>query len=435
MLCGCCMRLHYQGRLSPLFLSTIPVLALNTCTDFQLQGVLAYGLPSQSYRLLLFSSQHEIILSRSALHHSPTLRSPILIFPRFITGLADTQIDLTRDKPSWFPPGKSLLLPLPLLEIRHRIVHRHLPSLAELKRAAQDSLDWLWEWYWSQLDHAFGLTNKDEVVEGVAAVREKLQGVLKTYLKERKSEIKAKKRDGRAAEVAVSTYNLRFASRSTSTPSNRVQAQLLQLLVSEKTILPADKKLGSSMSGAFMIWTPLLLAFSTASPSVLSTSELLDPLFEAMNTSAVSRAMVDLELDPVREGMSEWILHIISSMEWQTARSRASPKIVEDTLIRCFSEPTFWNLRIADKLLRTDDVSNQTHWQAILDAARNEDAMELDHATDPSAEGTQIDMDAINEGMPVVKTDKEKIKGPRKVIGLWKPMPIGWLPDGFEEDE
>jgi ribosomal biogenesis protein LAS1 len=29
---------------------------------------------------------------------------------------------------------------------------------------------------------------------------------------------------------------------------------------------------------------------------------------------------------------------------------------------------------------------------------------------------------------------QDKIKGPRKVVGLWKPMPIGWLPEGWDED-
>lgn len=422
MLCDCCMQLRCQGKsLSSVFLLRV----IDTACQLPWSAsLLSTFFEPKSTHILVF--------------RCITVQTFNLTLPRFITGLADTQIDLTRDKPSWFPPGKSLQLPLPLLEIRHRIVHRHLPSLAELKRAAQNSLDWLWEWYWSQLDHAFGLNNDDVEVESIGSVREKLQGILKTYLKERKSEIKAKRRDERAAEMARSTYDLRFGIRSTSTPSSCTQAQLLQLLVDEKMILPADKKLGSSMSGAFLIWTPLLLAFSTASPSTLPISTVLDRLFENMNAS-VSRTMADIELDPAREGMSDWILHIVSSAEWQAAHSRAAPRLVEDTLARCFFEPTFWNLRIAEKLLVHEDVPNRKHWKAVLEAARSEDDMEVDH-TDSDKMEVEVD-DDNNDGMPVlkdtefVKTGKEKIRGPRKVVGLWKPKPIGWLPDGFEDDD
>jgi ribosomal biogenesis protein LAS1 len=33
-----------------------------------------------------------------------------------------------------------------------------------------------------------------------------------------------------------------------------------------------------------------------------------------------------------------------------------------------------------------------------------------------------------------VKT-REQVKGPVKVLGLWKPRPIGTLPEGWDEDE
>ncbi|KAL1797806.1 hypothetical protein ACET3X_004412 [Alternaria dauci] len=375
--------------------------------------------------------------TRGGLQHNALRLLYATAISRFITGIADTQIDLTRDRPSWFPPGKSLQLPITLLEIRHRIVHRHLPSLAELKRAAADSLEWLWEWYWGQLDHAFKTggavvaTEEDEElgVESREAVREKLQSILKAFVKERKSEIKNRKKDDtKAAETALSTYNLRFAPNATTTPSSQTQRVLLELLVQGKMILPTDKKMGSTMSGAFIIWTPLLRAFCT---SVVDFTELVGHLTSFMN--APSRDMVHPEMDPVREGLHEWVLHLVISKEWAVLRQTAKGDVVELTLGHCFSHPTFWNLKLAEKLLEGGSVANEKSWRAVLNAARADGA------------GEEMDVDVQVEGieraLPVRENEgkedvvREKIKGPTKVLGMWKPKPIGWLPQGWEDDE
>ncbi|KAG9191128.1 hypothetical protein G6011_09216 [Alternaria panax] len=379
--------------------------------------------------------------ARGGLQHNALRLLYATAISRFITGIADTQIDLTRDRPSWFPPGKSLQLPITLLETRHRIVHRHLPSLAELKRAATESLEWLWEWYWSQLDQAFKtgggvVAAEDEEELGVQsreAVREKLQSILKAYVKERKSEIKNRKKDDiKAAETALSTYNLRFAPGATTTPSSQTQRVLLQLLVQEKMILPTDKKLGSTMSGAFIIWTPVLRAFCNG---VLTVTELVMHTMASMN--APSRAMVHLEMDPTREGLQDWVLHVLTSKDWASLRGGAEKELVEMVLSHCFSDPTFWNLKVAEKLLEGGGVSNEKSWRAVLDAARADGAADkMDVDVD-----VEVDVEGIERALPVRENEgkddvvKEKIKGPTKVLGMWKPRPIGWLPKGCEDDE
>ncbi|KAI4683761.1 uncharacterized protein J4E84_006599 [Alternaria hordeiaustralica] len=340
------------------------------------------------------------------------------------------------------------MLPLTLLETRHRIVHRHLPSLAELKRAATESLSWLWEWYWLQLDHAFktggslAVTTEEEEELGVQsreAVREKLQSILKTYVKERKSEIKNRKKDNnsKAAETALSTYTLRYAPTTTTTPSTQTQRVLLHLLVDEKMILPTDKKLGSTMSGAFIIWTPLLRAFCLDS-GVLHIKTLVEHLMRAMNaTSPAARAMMNPEMDPVREGLQDWIVHVLTGEEWAGVRGggAAERKVVEEVLGVCFSEPSFWNLKVAEKVLDMgSEVVDQGLWRKVLEAARAEGAggEEMD---------VDVDVEEIEKALPVRRNDgkedqvKEKIKGPTKVLGMWKPRPIGWLPEGWDDDE
>jgi ribosomal biogenesis protein LAS1 len=297
-----------------------------------------------------------------------------------------------------------------------------LPSLAELKRAAQDSLDWLWEWYWSQLDYAFGVAKvvePDEEFEGIEATKEKLQAILKGYVKERKNEIKSRKKDSNAAENALSTYNLRYAPSSTTIPSARIQNILTQLLVGEKMILPTDKKLGSSMSGAFLIWDPLLLAFAQSANLLVPT--ILTDLKAAMNRS--SSAMISTDMDPVREGFYEWVLHILRSDAWAACQTSNT---VENTLTACFSEPTHWNLKVTEALLKEKDVPNRESWRAVLEAAKSE----------VNGEVMEVDIEEIEQAMPVGQVQpKEKIRGPTKVIGMWKAKPIGWLPEGYEDDE
>ncbi|KAH4475325.1 hypothetical protein HBH89_126470 [Parastagonospora nodorum] len=48
----------------------------------------------------------------------------------------------------------------------------------------------------------------------------------------------------------------------------------------------------------------------------------------------------------------------------------------------------------------------------------------------------EVDVDGIEQAVPVRQgKPKEKIKGPTKVVGMWKARPIGWLPEGYEDDE
>lgn len=349
---------------------------------------------------------------------------------RFVTGLADTQIELTRDRPAWFPPGKSLQLPYNLLEVRHRIVHRHLPSLAELKRAAKDSLDWLWEWYWSQLDHAFpsassGINGKADL-EPDTLVREKLQSILKTYVKERKTEIKNRKKDSHAAaEIALSSFTLRYGGNSTtSVSSSQARRILLHLLVEEKMILPADKKLGSTLSGAFLMWDVFFRVFTQ---HILSVRTLLTHLITAINSPSTSSMMVNPLLDPIKEGLYGWTLHLISSETWTYLVTSA---LLEDIFALLFSEPSNWNVRIAEQVLQErNDVPNESAWKAVLNAASKED---MDMDTDVEQNGNASTKRVQDEGPQEVKG---KTQGPRKVVGLWKPKPWGYIPEGWEDDD
>lgn len=373
--------------------------------------------------------------------------------------MSDTLIELTRLRPSWFPPGRTLTLPASLLETRHCIVHRQLPSLSVLKSAARQSLDWLWEWYWSQLDVALNGRAKDEGKEvgmsiGVEEVKAELHAVLKGYMRGRKTEIKTRQKQpspSEAAQTALSSY----LSLTTHTNQPQTQQTLLALLITEKAILPADKKLGTSMSGAFLIWSPFLLQLCLFSSQSISTQRhsfteiLVEQLMRAMN--AASPFGIPSDEDPVREGMHAWLVRIIMSEEWRDVRVRAgktspSPahhsgdrsleaRFVEQVLGTCFTAPTFWNLRVAASVLEGgggDGTARRKNWARLLEAARSE---ELDRMEEEGAVGGEMEVEGESDKGIRAEGLEVKESGPRKRLGLWRPQYIGTLPAGWEDDE
>lgn len=175
------------------------------------------------------------------------------------------------------------------------------------------------------------------------------------------------------------------------------------------------------MSGAFLVWDHLLLALCQ---SIVPVTTLLERLTTFINASA--RSMVSTDQDPIKEGLRDWIVHILCSNEWHTHQSS---KLIEDTLMQYFSNPTHWNIRIAEALLQGGDVRDRQQWLAVLEAAKND---KQDHG-----EEMEVDVEDIEEARPVgVEVEAgEKMSGPHKVMGMWKPRPIGWLPEGWESDE
>lgn len=344
---------------------------------------------------------------------------------------------MTRDRPSWFPPGKSLQLPVSLLETRHCIVHRHMPTLGELKRAVDQALAWLWEWYWSHLEAAFSLPashGADGLDTGAeTAVQDTLHALLKTYLKARKSEIKQKRSPHlcTAARNAVSTFTLRFSPSATTLPPTATSNALLRLLSHGKMMLPADTKRGSSMSGAFLIWSPLLLEFCARSPTFFAS--LLEMVLDAMNGADADASEAE------REGMCRWAAHMLVSTEWQSARGSKGRATREKVLGDCFSEPGVWNLRLAEMVVGGMGEEGEL-WRMVLEAARSDtgDSMVVDEEVaemgdvDEKIEADEGEVEEVVESRPVDVVSK--ITRPQKVVGPWKPKPIGWLPEGWDED-
>lgn len=68
-----------------------------------------------------------------------------------MTGLLDGHQDKQR-KQSMYAIAKTIGLPATFVELRHQSTHEQLPSLAKLRDAAHKALDYIWNYYWKNLE-------------------------------------------------------------------------------------------------------------------------------------------------------------------------------------------------------------------------------------------------------------------------------------------
>ncbi|ORY17137.1 Las1-like-domain-containing protein [Clohesyomyces aquaticus] len=370
---------------------------------------------------------------------------------RFVTGFADSQAGLSRNRPQPMEEAAtSLDFPVGLLETRHCIVHRHLPTLGHLKRAAQDSLDWLWAWYWIHLDILVSEAHVDPTIHSMDSreAAQKLQAILKMYVRNRKAELKSKAQSksgksnsppsSHAVEAAIEEC---FALPQPLPSTFKLVAEQL---IGQQSIIPSDKKLGSTMQGAYLIWTPLLLKFISRQAPFLNL--LVNQLQSFL--SRPPSPMLAISEDPKREAMCEWLLHILTSNDWRSSRSKVLHRsLLDDVMSQCFLEPSFWNLKLAEEILRNEPMRKvygaelSDSWDEILKAAKEDQEGDED---------VDMDVDVTHESQEVQTVDSdthqvaagerkecvaEKSRGIRKAVGMWKRRPIGEVPVGWEDDE
>ncbi|KAF2273158.1 Las1-domain-containing protein [Westerdykella ornata] len=446
---------------------------------------------------------------------------------RFITGLTDTTLDLRRSRPHWHIPTSSasqpvhntsdapftstrpnaissssttttttfLDLPAHLLETRHNIVHRHLPPLSVLKKAARDSLKWLWDAYWSHLDIGLAGPTPDasprDSLEGTSsALREKLHGVLKTYLRARKAELLSSSSSSSAASKKTRSKSQSATDKSTTTSSAAaetalftlstlpatplssppVRDTLLELLVlgPEPMILPtarrqgrtskedhddsASKKTNNNMAGAFLLWSPLLLLLSSppSSASFSSSTSQGSPSPPSFLPAFVEALLTALDgptgtrESATQNGLQAWLLHVLTSEAFSSVRksSKGSRDLVRETLEACFTTPSAARLSVAEALLGSEGSGiargERQMWGAVLEAARRgtgREEQEQQEGEGKPGEGQKEQRDEEDamqidmhetELAPEAKAVK-KLSGPQKYVGLWRPRPIGWV--------
>ncbi|PHH59559.1 hypothetical protein CDD81_2866 [Ophiocordyceps australis] len=81
-------------------------------------------------------------------------------FSRFVTGLLDGHQDKLR-KQSMYSLANKIGLPASFVELRHQSTHEQLPSRAKLRSMAIKALQWIWNYYWKNLDATYPQPHPD----------------------------------------------------------------------------------------------------------------------------------------------------------------------------------------------------------------------------------------------------------------------------------
>lgn len=144
--------------------------------------------------------------------------------------------DPRNGKQSMLQIAVALQLPVELVEARHAISHKELPSLSQLRLAAELGMKWLWSWYWSKLDDLVAGTCDESAENDLPSMRATMQAALKRYLGERRTEVKKKAKAPSAGKSACQAMLKECGDRATC------RKMLLSLLVDERMVIPSDRR-------------------------------------------------------------------------------------------------------------------------------------------------------------------------------------------------
>ncbi|EMC97960.1 hypothetical protein BAUCODRAFT_409261 [Baudoinia panamericana UAMH 10762] len=269
-------------------------------------------------------------------------------FTRFVTGFCD--IGRARenrlDPRSMLQIAQQIGMPLHFVALRHEATHEELPSLPRLVATTQEALDWLWNMYWTKLEE---LADSGEGVRdaGKSASREEARRLLKAFRAARKEALKHKKAQSsdHLAEVDAFCKQFRMLCDTSETRTGIVAG----VLVNEKLLFPSSRELGSSMSGAFIMWDDFLRAIDEDRgafiPAVIR--QLLDKL-------TTTDTLLQPKDDPGSEAYCLWLMHLLNT---------SAQGVRNDAMRLCCLYPGHWTHRLGQHLLVHGDTSFVEDWQ------------------------------------------------------------------------
>ncbi|KAE8385131.1 glyoxylase [Aspergillus alliaceus] len=315
-------------------------------------------------------------------------------FCRFVTGLVDSKLHGQRK--TMFQRAIDLGLPASFVELRHEATHRELPSLTVLRNAAQRSLEWLWDYYWAKVDmNAFfapgvGASGMDGVEDEVEPAKAAARACLALVTGEAGvSEPPRKKR--RVQVLSCVATQLVSVCKS----SSRGPAAVSGVLLEDGVLVPAGRKLGTSLDDEFAKWDYLLRVITEGCPVFLTalTEVMADGLAFARSATKESAQS---------EGIYMWLDHILSSPQWESKRRLLSLAYV---------------LSVCEQ--------NSNHWTDMLKVTiRNEDndwsSIPADQVGLPGKD--KVAPQSLQTGM----SDLDSLKNMGwEVVDTWESRPLG----------
>lgn len=183
------------------------------------------------------------------------------------------------------------------------------------------------------------------------------------------------------------------------------------------------------MDGAFLLWDNLLRRLAAHQHDFLRL--LLICMLERLHI----QYRVDVKLDPFREAMSEWVIHILTAKHWAAARKRSSSNLRQLILTECFSHPMHWTLRVAESIITSAELPFRGIWNPILQAAKpnawSEEQSAPENDTSPESAGPQpvADSSTASSKMEKPSNDAKYADPPQNEDASQAPEadpPSGW---------
>ncbi|KAF2103879.1 Las1-domain-containing protein [Rhizodiscina lignyota] len=404
----------------------------------------------ESTALLVEAQLHQLAVENAEIGSAYATRAAFATaLARFVTGFCDIN-QASVAKRSMFDVASDLHIPEQWVELRHQFTHGgELPALGPLERAVEGALAWLWDSFWSKLgdedDEQRGVKRMRGVEEDMKAKENgtKLKAVLKSFVKERREEVKAStegmtKGVSGAADGACARLG-RFHREDSSSLD-----VLLALLVDERMIIPSGHTVGSTMSGAFILWDPLLLKLALS-----VRRSLVEFVLRMLHILTSPSALVESE-DPYKEAISRWIEHVFVSTTWARRRKMSKDGLRQlrtEVVRECTLSSEYWTQALARKLTITGDARFREQWLEVVEANHLEESpreaegdtqvtlVEENLSRDDTGDAESSDEGHEEYGDHIMAQSTFSAKdygGWQPYPGIWRPVPIG-IVEGEDE--
>lgn len=294
-------------------------------------------------------------------------------FTRFVTGFCD--IGRAREKgleqSSMLAIARQIGMPPEFVALRHEATHEELPGLKRLIAAVEKGLQWLWRVYWARLAEtgdAGGKVSADDV-------RGEVLGLLKLFRRDKRDALRNRAKDGNVLIQRTLDGCLAVCD------SKRSATDLIaDVLVKERLLLPANRSMGESMDGAYLIWDDILAMLHSRLPSF--GGSLIETLLGTITALDDARPQGDAK----KEANALWVLHITQTV---------GQKQVDNAMQYCCLHPGHWTQLLGQWLLESGDEAFVETWRDILAAGRLGEPE--NHAEAEHVMSDQMEVDAADE--------------------------------------
>lgn len=266
-------------------------------------------------------------------------------FCRFVTGYCDIgrNKEKSLESSSMLEIARQIEMPLEFVALRHEATHEEYPSEARIVGACEQALQWLWKVYWSRLDtETYESPTKDAIKTITRQLFKEHRTAVKAYVK---TPFISRSQSHTRAEDAGERVG-RFLSQVHL--SKEACDAVAGEVVDSKVLIPNGPPSDQDLTGAFFIWSDLLLVFSSQSPQLFLA--IIDAMLSTLNKAYGTDAH------------RMWLLHL----------TQLVPSMAAHVLKHCVLHSSRQTLMLGQEILESVQITSKDQWSELLEASRTD---------------------------------------------------------------